>query len=222
MPAEFRDGGVRADCPDCGALSRFEGRDADHEFGFVDRPFEDYRRLYRRTVYRLMRCAGCSRGALAAIRCDDREQYGQLIEFYPLTRHTARLPAAVPEEIVNEFREAELCAAVRAWRAGSAMLRSALEKTLTVNGYTGGNLKSRIDAAATDGVITAARRQRAHDEIRVLGNDVLHDQWREVSEDEYDLAHHYTQRILEDFYDHREEVVTQLQAAQRLPRPPAA
>ncbi len=55
------------------------------------------------------------------------------------------------------MREAERCAAVGAWRAASAMLRSALEKTLKANGYTNGNLAQKIDAAAVDGVIPAAR-----------------------------------------------------------------
>jgi hypothetical protein len=99
------------------------------------------------------------------------------------------------------------------------MFRSVLEKTLIVNGYTrksDGDLYARIEAAAADGVITAARRERAHQEIRVLGNDILHDPWREVTEEEYKLARHYAQRILEDFYDHRGEVEKVLQAKKRL------
>jgi hypothetical protein len=67
-------------------------------------------------------------------------------------------------------------------------------------------LADRIDEAAADGTITAARSKRAHEDIRVLGNDVLHDEWREVTEDEFDEAHHYAQRILEDFYDDRPTV----------------
>jgi len=34
----------------------------------------------------------------------------------------------------------------------------------------------------------------------------LHDEWREVKEEEVNAAHHYTQRILEDFYDERDSV----------------
>jgi hypothetical protein len=65
-------------------------------------------------------------------------------------------------------------------------------------------------------VITAARQRRAHDEVRSLGNDVLHDEWRPVSEDEYEQAHHYVQRVIEDFYDHRAEVETLLVAKGRI------
>jgi hypothetical protein len=61
------------------------------------------------------------------------------------------------------------------------LLRSTLEKTLKANGYTKGNLKEKIEAAAADGVITAPRERRAHSEVRVLGNDVLHDEYRPVS-----------------------------------------
>ena len=52
------------------------------------------------------------------------------------------------------------------------------------------------DAVAADGVITEALRKRAHDNVRSLGNDVLHDDWREVTPDELEDAHHYMQRIL--------------------------
>jgi len=117
---------------------------------------------------------------------------------------------------MQEFREAELCAAHEAWRASSAMLRSVLEKALKLNGYTTGSLKDKIDSAATDGILTEARRKRANQEIRVLGNDILHDAWREVTQDEYELAHHYAQGIIEDFYDNRADVEIILKDKKRL------
>jgi hypothetical protein len=81
---------------------------------------------------------------------------GTLAEVYPFPRDVAPLPSAVPPNVEAEYREAELCASAGAWRAGSAMLRSALEKALIANGYTKGKLEPRI---AADGVITAARKQ---------------------------------------------------------------
>jgi hypothetical protein len=81
-------------------------------------------------------------------------------------------------------------------------------------------LADRIDQAAVDGTITAARSKRAHEDIRVLGNDVLHDEWREVTEDEFNKAHHYAQRILEDFYDDRPAVEALLIEKGRLKPPP--
>jgi hypothetical protein len=129
------------------------------------------------------------------------------------------IPHLVPPGVQSEFRESELCASVGAWRAGSSLLRSTLEKTLRTNGYVKGSLADRIDEAAADAVITAARSKRAHEDIRVLGNDVLHDEWREVTEDEFDLAHHYAQRILEDFYDDRPSVEALLIAKKRIKAP---
>jgi len=212
--AEFVNGNVRARCPGCGgALSTFHFRDASREYGSVVKNLAHPDRL----IYTLMSCGGCGRGGLATTGNDSgRYLDGHLVEFYPVAVERASMTIPVPKGIESEFREAELCASAGAWRGASALLRSALEKTLIANGYTKGSLKERIDEAAKDGVITAARQKRAHDDIRVLGNDVLHDEWREVKEDEYSLAHLYVQRILEDFYDSRTEVEQVLKAAKRL------
>jgi hypothetical protein len=176
-------------------------------------------REYLLTVYRGLRCAGCGRGAMAVLaQHDGRDRaVAELIDFFPRSINTLNIPAAVPKDIKTEFRESELAGSVGAWRAASAMLRSTLEKTLKANGFTKGNLASKIDEAAADGVITEARAKRAHDDIRVLGNDVLHDAWREVTQEEFDLAHKYTQRILEDLYDDRNSVGALLTAKSRLP-----
>jgi len=220
MKPQYIGGNMRAACPDCdGAITTFESQSARGTHGSVHRvwnhQFEG--KSYTYVTYILMRCAGCGRGGLATIHGDQLRSVQAYDEsFYPTCRESATLPKAVPPGVESEYREAELCASAGAWRAGSALLRSALEKTLIANGYLTGSLKARIDDAAKEGVITAARRQRAQDEVRVLGNDVLHDEWRAVSEDEYALAHHYVQRILEDLYDHRGEVEAVLRQAGRL------
>ena len=94
----------------------------------------------------------------------------------------------------------------RSLAGSSALLRSTLEKALKANGYTKSSLEQKIDDAASDGVITAARKQKAHEDIRVLGNEVVHDEWRAVDEEEVEAALHYAQRILEDLYDDRDAV----------------
>jgi hypothetical protein len=145
-------------------------------------------------------------------------QTGQLP--YPPTVDRAKIPSGVPHGILAEFREAELCASFGANRAASALFRSVLEKVLKENGYTDsnlGNLQKRIDAAAGDGLITEARRKQAHENVRSLGNDVLHDDWREITDEEVQDAHRYSQRILEDFYDYRPTDEAQLIAKKRLP-----
>jgi hypothetical protein len=216
--AKYIAGNVRAVCPGCGgALSTFEYRGGGRgEYGTVVQQVDGS----RRNVYVLMSCGGCGRGGLATIYDPiGRQIDGMLIEFYPPAIDRATLPTTVPPGLSGDFREAEICASVGAWRGASALLRSVLEKTLIANGYTKGSLSARIDEAAADGVITAARQRRAHEDIRVLGNDVLHDEWREVTGSEYEAAHLYTQRILEDLYDLRGEVEQVLTSAGRLKKP---
>ena len=217
MRAEYVRGNVRAPCPGCnGSVSTFEFREAAREFGYAIRDgVHGFRgNQYIRIIYRLLRCAGCGRGGLATIHDKGQEAEGVLEDFYPFSLELAPLPGGIPEGVVSEYREAELCASFGAWRAASALLRSALEKTLRANGYVKGSLESRIEEAASHGVITAARQRRAHENVRVLGNDILHDEWREVTEEEYEAGHRYVQRILEDFYDQRVEVEAILKKAQ--------
>jgi hypothetical protein len=218
MKPEFVNGDVRANCPDCGgAVTSFEHRVGGTELGAVVAQL----RLEERMVYHLLRCAGCGRGGLATVHTERHVGYanGTLRAFSPLSIDRLATPRDVPPGIQAEFKEAELCASAGAWRAGSSLLRSTLEKTLRANGYEKGSLSDRIDEAATDGTITAARSKRAHEDIRVLGNDVLHDEWRKVTEDEFGQAHHYTQRILEDFYDDRPTVEALLISKGRIKSP---
>ena len=213
-------GNVLARCPDCDAITNFEpSSDPQHQLGsiLVNEPhqFDDYR--FSRYIWRFFRCANCNRGALGKVHDNggQNNHLDRISDFLPQAVERAQIPAKVPADIVAEFRESELDAAHGAYRSGSALLRSVLEKTLKKNGYEEveinvggvakktGKLVHRIEAAADDGVITQARKVRAHENIRVLGNDVLHDDWREVNQEEFDEAHHYTQRILEDLYDDR-------------------
>jgi len=147
------------------------------------------------------------------------EDIFELLDFFPEAKERLPLPAAVPKGIQNEFREAEKCVEHECYRAGAALFRSVLDKTMRANGYKtkGATLEDQIDKAAADGVITAARKRRAHEEIRVLGNDVLHDEWHAISLDDVEAAHRYVQRILEDLYDNRDSVLKQLRDAKRVP-----
>lgn len=219
-------GQVRSQCPNCdGALTTFESGDAKHgEFGSITQgkrlitvQFGYPAETRPERVYKLLRCAGCGRGGLATIRYELSEKTIKpvLSDFYPASRQMAQFPENVPEKIVQEYREAEICSSAGALRAASALLRSTLEKLLRANGYEKGNLKDRIDEAATEGIITEALKQRAHDNVRDLGNDVLHDEWRSVDPGEYTSAHGYVQRIIEFFYDSRTQVEGLLKKANR-------
>lgn len=215
---------VRATCPDCETVTTFEYKSADKggEHGsVVIQTIHTYdRRTFDRAIYRLLQCAGCGRGGLAKIHSGSNPD--TLESFLPMSLERALIPPKVPDGIKTEFREAELCAAVGAYRAASALLRSVLEKTLNANGYTKGKLEQKIDQAADDGIITVPRKKLAHENVRVLGNDVLHDEWREVEPGEVERSHWYAQRILEDFYDDRDTVEEMLRQKGRLPQLPAS
>ena len=218
-------GSITAHCRGCsGATSTYEFHANSKEFGCFTVPFH---RCSGPSVgdgaitYRLYRCAGCGQGAIAAISHQGNAFPGgghpQLEWFYPESVERLPLPEGVPKGIEAEFREAEACLAAGFFRAASGLFRSTLEKVLKSNGYIKErNLPERIRAAAGDGVITEARRKRADEEVRVLGNDVLHDEWQELDRSAVALSHHYTQRIIEDFYDDRETVTNVLVAAKRL------
>lgn len=141
------------------------------------------------------------------------------MEFWPTVTVHARVPTDVPVDINAELREAEQCIGVGALRGAAALLRSTLEKVLKANGYGQATLLSKIEEASKDGVLTEARMNRANDLVRVLGNDVLHEQWREVKMEEVSSAHHYVVRVLEDFYDDRPTVEALLIQKGRLQGP---
>jgi len=215
---------VAAHCPICKAITSFEYKQAVYHAAFFRAPNGTQ---FTRIMYVLSQCASCQHGGFAAVYDNGNGQQTFLREFYPYSIDTAPLPTAVPTDIQAEFREAEKCQGVGLNRAASALFRSVLEKTLKANGYTKGNdpslrdLQKRIYAAAADGVITQARQKKAHDDIRALGNDVLHDDWRVVIPEEVEDSHRYTQRILEDLYDDRETVAAVLVAKGRLSAPAA-
>jgi hypothetical protein len=101
-------------------------------------------------------------GAIAKFLGNGNSQGAVLESFLPQAIEKAVLPTSVPEDIVKEFREAELDATHGAYRSGSALLRSVLEKTLKKNGYDefeyddkgikkkSRSLLHRIDAASED------------------------------------------------------------------------
>lgn len=212
-------GQLIAHCPTCdGALSSYlYGDPRQGEYGQIFRAVDGY----SSEVYRLVRCSNCGSGALATYLSHQNEPNMELLDFYPEADGTQQvLPKGVPDGIAREFREGESCADAKCYRAAAAMFRSVLDKTLRASGYKikkGTPLEQQIDLAAADGVITAARKKRAHEEIRTLGNYVLHDEWRSVSLDEVNTAREYAGRLLHDLYDDRETVLAVLREKGRVP-----
>lgn len=222
------EGSIVAHCPGCrGGRSTFEWKAKEKEIGVISKIIKGERKFGASSYsldYRLFRCAGCGGGAFGIIAYkaydDYPGSYNDLIVFFPESKQRLSIPKNVPQGISNEFREAEKCFDNNCNRASVGLFRSVLDKTMRANGYKTNqerNLVKQIDAAADDGVITQSRKKRAHEEIRVLGNDVLHDDWCEIKDNDVEAAHHYTQRILEDFYDDRDSVLKLLREANRVP-----
>jgi hypothetical protein len=219
------EGSVTAGCTRCqGAVSTFEWQTHERAYGVVSETFDGPHFITMRREFRLFRCAGCGRGGLGTITLRNNERYPsgypRLEGFTPDVLVPVALPNETPKDIAAEFREGERCLQSRCNRAAAAMFRSALEKTLTAAGYKVDRhtkLFDQIESAARDGSITDARKHRAHEEIRVLGNDVLHDVWKALEPDEAVLARDYTQRVVEDFYDHRASVLARLREKKRVP-----
>lgn len=211
MEPEFVGGNVRVECPDCSAVCTFEYKHASSnvEYGtiLIQKSHQYNGETYGRIIYKLLKCSSCDRPGVAKLHSKNKYRTESALEsFWPNSLQNLQISKNVPEEIEKEFREAELCMSVNAWRGAAALFRSALEKTLIANGYDDRDLYSKIETAGTDGVITSARRQRAQDLVRTMGNDVLHGEWRDVLKEEVEDAHLYVARIIEDFYDDRETV----------------
>lgn len=92
----------------------------------------------------------------------------------------------VPEHIADAASEAYACFSIRSYRAAILMARSVLEATAKDKGVEKGNLASKIDALADNGVISPQIKDEAH-EIRYLGNDMAHGDFVEpVTEEDAD------------------------------------
>ncbi|MCU1490247.1 MAG: hypothetical protein JWM85_1652 [Acidimicrobiaceae bacterium] len=209
----FENGGVVAQCRNCGGtVTRFSTTQVGGGYCTIQKELDFGDSL----DFALIRCNGCGHGALAVLFADHLGNPPQLMSVHPQMPNIAVVPVDVPADLLAELREAEEVAGIGAFRAATALLRSTLEKTLKANGYTAGNLYNKIDAAAGDHVITAARKRQVHEDVRRIGNDVVHEDWRPVAEEEFAKAHDYVVWLLEDLYADRPTVVAELQTASRL------
>lgn len=219
MQPRIIENSIRAHCPDCdGSISNFEIYEKSYINIQLEHKYND--KSYHNLIYVFCKCSGCNRGGLAKIHSTDSYfSHGILESFDPTYVKNISIPDAVLIEISKEFQEAEICMAYGANRATSALFRSTLEKILTANGYKDKKhtLHHKIEQAFKDGILTDSRRKNAQEDIRVLGNDVLHEEYRVIDNDEVEAAHHYTQRILEDFYDNRKTVEGILTEKGRIP-----
>jgi hypothetical protein len=134
MQPKFLDLNITAVCPDCGfptTFERCERGQLNKDVGAIVIHGPEGKKPRPRVLYRLFRCSVCSRGGLARLLDVGNEGRATLDWFFPNTPDPAKLPVSVPTELAKEVREAELAASAGALRAGSTLLRSALEKTMS-------------------------------------------------------------------------------------------
>jgi hypothetical protein len=205
-------GNIIAKCPGCeGATSVYVWAEGSSPLSFplqfrpVSRP-----KGVLQTCFRLYKCSGCGRGALARLAygftARDLASAWSLEEFHYESAARVTLPASVPEGIRTEFREAEDAMTANCNRAAAALFRSVVDKAMLASGlrkHDKESLAVQINRAADAGVIHDARRLNAHRAVRALGNDVLHAEWRKVEDEEVQDAQHYVSRVLDDLYDER-------------------
>lgn len=211
MEAKLESGRVIAQCPtdQCGgSLTTYEEVNSNAQTR-LSRSHRYKEESYAYEVWKLLQCANCKSGGIVKFHnSDGNYRDGTLEYFYPFSSIKTPLPAQVPDDIKKEYREAELCASVGAHRGASVLLRSTLEKTLKLNGYKSSDmgLERKIALAAKEGLLTDTLAKKALDKAKVLGDDVLHQDYRIILADEVNDSLKYVARVIEEFYEEREEV----------------
>jgi hypothetical protein len=89
----------------------------------------------------------------------------------------------VPDHIASAADEAHRCRSFEALRASILVCRSVIEATAKEKGIVEGQLVSKIDEMAKQGLIRPHIKEAAH-EIRHLGNDMAHGDFVEQVEQE--------------------------------------
>nr|AQS33895.1 hypothetical protein [uncultured archaeon] len=89
----------------------------------------------------------------------------------------------IPLNIKNDIQEAKLCFSVGAFRACAAMCRRAIQQACIKEGAAKADLDKQIDDLKAKGIITEQISKWAHS-CRFLGNDAVHPEHPEVTEND--------------------------------------
>lgn len=96
------------------------------------------------------------------------------------------------------------------------MLRSTLEKTLRKHGYSEWQLSTNLKNLSEDNILPRWLVKQNSQIVKILGDEILHGDWREITPEEYQKAHHFVERLIESFYDDHDSVVEDLKEKGRL------
>ncbi len=169
-------------------------------------------------AYCTVRCplVKCARTFYLTVDGQYTQQDGEVFECNP--RDVWPPPAKllderIPEDIREDYKQANLSWVMGMTRAGTLMLRRCLENACITAGATEDKLENMIDALKGQGRLNPINAVSAH-KTRILGNFTAHIV-REVTSDELQKAARLTEKILEDLF-----VVPKLQEEIDTKRPP--
>jgi hypothetical protein len=144
-------------CPHCGAYANFR-----HEWS--SNPSD--RRFDATPPFACFTCDNCRFPVVGVLAYDD------LARYWPTTTGKKDFPD-VPEPIATAASEAHLCLAAGSPLGAAALSRAAVESVAKAKGITNGRLQAKIDKLCSDGHISEAMKEAAH-EIRFAGNEAAH------------------------------------------------
>lgn len=220
MNPKVSNNNVTAYCDVCKANSNFLYKDSNGKiFGSFDS--ENSNLLdsrvdsrYGRIEYILVSCSSCKRGGLVELHYHGGGY--SFISFFPSPTGHTDLPKKTPSDIQAEFKSSENCVSIDEYRPAAAMLRSTLEKTLKKHGYEEWGLSDNLKNLSSDNILPRWLVKQNSEIVKILGDEILHGDWREVTTEEYRKAHHYVERLIESFYDDHASVIEDLQQRGRL------
>jgi hypothetical protein len=163
----FRQVGARGICPHCSYRSYFRPVTSS----FLEQQGEQSSIWW---VCNAAQCESCKGFVLVVGKRDNRNGHEWGLEgVYPLGKPNDSVAPEVPPLIASDFQEALRCEWVKAYKATVTMCRRALQASCVELKGKDAKLQDQIDELASNGVITQALKEMAH-EVRLAGNDGAH------------------------------------------------
>ena len=154
-------------------------------------------------------CRGCHKGVFFQFRSVDlqdievtaRISVDHVVDHYPRTSFT--VDSSIPENIADDFKEANMCLGVEAKKATVTMCRRVLQNTCIIKGATpNAELYKQINEIESKMIINPTMKEVAH-AIRKIGNWGAHpqnDPLKDVTIDDASEIVKFTSEFLEEVF----------------------
>lgn len=123
----------------------------------------------------------------------------KLLAVYPLGTPNEQVGDGVPSDVADDFKEAQRCYFIRAYKATVIMCRRALQSSADEQQAKGATLQEQINDLHTAGKITKALQEFAH-HLRMTGNKGAHSDVGKISADDALDMLQFTQQYLDHVY----------------------